>query len=152
LDVFQTLRQSQLLSDFTDDGVRIIQAATTPRVLPAGAPIFVEKMMSESAFILVEGRVTLLRQGPHGERALATLDAPDSFGELALLAQGPRRISARAETSVALLEITRRDFHNLQKQRPQACMKLLMAIVERFSVRMNEAAPLMEHMIDAVTG
>lgn len=152
MDVFQALRQNPLLTDFTDDGVRIIQAASTPRVLPAGAPIFVEKMVSESAFLLVEGRVTLLRSGPHGERALAHLQAPDSFGELSLLAQGPRRISARAETSVALLEISRRDFHNLQKQRPQACMKLLMAIVDRFSARMDEAAPLMEQMIDAVTG
>lgn len=152
MDVFAALRRNALLSGFTDDGVRIIQAATTPRTLPAGAPIFVEKMLSESAFLLAEGRVILVRNGPHGERPLARLDAPDSFGELSLLMQGPRRIGARAETPVVLLEIHRRDFTQLQKQRPQACMKLLMAIVDRFSARMDEAAPLMEHMLDAVTG
>lgn len=148
MDAFAALKENPLLRGFTDDGVRIVQAAVTVRRLDAGSPIFVEKMLGESCFLLAQGEIALFvtRQGQ--EREIGHLQAPDSFGELSLLSPGARRISARARTTCVLLEIPRRDFLNLQKQRPQACMKLLGNIVERFGQKAGEAGSVFDRLVD----
>ena len=149
MELFDRLKANPLLTGFTDDGVKIIQVATSLREMPAGTPIFVEKMHGESAFLLSEGAVVLTRGGGPSERQVGLLHPPDSFGELALLQPGPRRVSARAQTDVILLEITRRDFHNLMKQRPQACAKFMMNIAASVAGRVADAAPVLERILDA---
>jgi CRP/FNR family cyclic AMP-dependent transcriptional regulator len=142
------MKQNPLLRGFSDDGVRIIQAATTERSLGPGSPIYVEKMHGESAFLLLDGSVELYVSRPTGEKILGVLHAPDHFGDFSLLAPGPRRISARAASSVVLLEVPRRDFQNLQKQRPQACLKLMMNIVDAFGQRAGAAGSVFDRLTD----
>lgn len=148
MDVGFFLKASPLLRGFTDDGVKIIQAATTSRTVQAGAPIFVEQMQGESLFIVASGGVELYLSRGGSDRVLATLSAPEHFGEISLLHPGPRRMSVRATTTTDLLEISRRDFLSVQKQRPQACMKLMLNIVDQFSERASAAAPLMHRVLE----
>lgn len=148
MSVGMYLKASPLLRGFTDDGVKIIQAATTTRTVQAGTPIFVEQMHGESLFIIASGRVELYVSRGGNDRPLAVLDAPDHFGEISLLHPGPRRMSVRAVTTTELLEIGRRDFLSLQKQRPQACMKLMLNIIDQFSARAAAAAPLMQRVLE----
>lgn len=148
MDVGVYLKASPLLRGFTDDGVKIIQAATTTRTAQAGAPIFVEQMQGDSLFIIASGSVELYLSRGGSDRVLTTLTAPEHFGEISLLHPGPRRVSVRATTTTELLEIARRDFLNLQKQRPQACMKLMLNIIDRFSERASAAAPLMHRVLE----
>lgn len=150
MDVHSALKQNPLLRGFSDDGIRIIQAATMPRQLGPGSPIFVEKMHGESAFLLLDGVVELYLSRPTGEKILGLVQAPDHFGDFSLLSPGPRRISARAQSHVHLLEIPRRDFLNLQKQRPQACLKLMVNIIEAFGARTQAAGTVIDRLVDFV--
>jgi CRP/FNR family transcriptional regulator, cyclic AMP receptor protein len=148
MDVFAFLKASPLLRGFTDDGVRIIQAAVAARQLEPGMPVFLERMMGESAFLLCHGEVSIHATRNHTERELGVLYAPDSFGELSLIQPGPRRVTAKARTPVLVLEIPRRDFLRLQQQRPQACLKLLVNITETFAQKSIAAAPLLDRLVD----
>lgn len=150
MDLYPYLQQNPLLQGFSDDGIRIIESVCVARQIDVGNPIFVEKMLGESAFLLVAGEVSLSveRNGQH--RELAFISAPDVFGEFSLLQPGPRRVTARARTPVGVIEIPRRDFLNLQKQRPQACIKLLMNVTDRLAQRLQETGPLLERLVDAV--
>jgi CRP-like cAMP-binding protein len=148
MDVFTFLKANPLLRGFTDDGVRIIQAACAPRTLEPGMPIFVERMIGESAFILCHGEVTIHVNRNNVDRELGILYAPDSFGELSLLQPGPRRVSAKARTQCYLLEIPRRDFVRLQQQRPQACLKLMVNITEGFTQKSLAAAGVLEKLVE----
>lgn len=151
MDVFTFLKANPLLRGFTDDGVRIIQAAVAPRQLEPGMPIFVERMIGESAFLLGHGEVSIHATRNNVERELGVLYAPDAFGELSLLQPGPRRVTAKARTQTLLLEIHRRDFLRLQQQRPQACLKLIMNITETFAQKSIAAAPVLERLVDVVS-
>ena len=146
-DALNALKQNPLCHGFSEDGLRIIQAATTTRQYGAGAPIFVEKMHGESAFLLAQGSVQLFLSRPQGERIMAVLNAPASFGELSLIVPGARRISARAMAPSIALEIPRRDFTALQRQRPQACMKFMVNIMQSFGQRTQMVAPLLETLV-----
>lgn len=148
MDLFPYLQQSPLLQGFTDDGIRIIMTVCSPRQLEVGQPIFVEEMHGESAFLLVAGEVQISVTRERGPKELAILRAPDVFGELSLLKPGPRRVTARARTQVGVLEIPRREFLALQKQRPQACIKLLMNVSERLGKRLEETGPLLDRLVD----
>ncbi len=147
-DVFAFLKANPLLRGFSDDGVRIIQAVAAPRQLEDGMPIFVERMMGESAFLLCHGEVTLHATRQNVEREIGILTAPDSFGELSLLQPGPRRVTAKARGTVLLLEIPRRDFGRLQQQRPQACLKFTVNITESFAQKSLAAAGVLERLVE----
>lgn len=150
MDLFPYLQQNPLLQGFSDDGIRIIELVCVARQVDVGSPIFVEKMLGESAFLLVAGEVSLSVERNGAQRELAFLSAPDVFGEVSLLQPGPRRVTARARTPVGVIEIPRRDFLNLQKQRPQACIKLLMNVTDRLAQRLQETGPLLDRLVDAV--
>lgn len=150
MDVFAFLKANPLLRGFTDDGIKIIQAVAAPRQLEAGMPIFVERMMGESLFLLAIGEVTLHVTRGGFEREVGTLYAPDSFGELSLLHPGPRRVTAKTRSPSLLFEIARRDFMRLQQQRPQACLKLVVNVTETFAQRGVAAGPLLERLVELV--
>ncbi len=150
MDLFPYLQQSPLLHGFTDDGIRIIATIGVPKQIELGAPIFVERMAGESAFLLVAGEVQLTVDRDGRAKELAVLQAPDVFGELSLLKPGPRRVTAIARTHVGVIELPRRDFMKLQRERPQACIKLLMNVTERLAQRLDEAGPLFDRLVDAL--
>ena len=150
MDLTPYLQQNPLLQGFTEDGLKIIASVCVPRQIEPGHPIFVSGLHGESAFLLVAGEVVLAVDRPHGQRELAVLTAPDVFGELSLLKPGPRRVTARSRTQVGVIEIPRRDFMALQKQRPQACMKLLMNVSERLGQRLAETGPLLDKLVDQI--
>ena len=150
MDLFPYLQQSPLLQGFTDDGIRIIETVCVPRQVEIGTPIFVEKLYGESAFLLVAGEVQISVEREGQSRVLAVLTAPDVFGELRLLRPGPRRVTARARTHVGVIEIHRREFLALQKQRPQACIKLLMNVTDRLAQRLDESGTALERLVDLV--
>lgn len=150
MDLFPFLQQSPLLAGFSDDGIKIIQSVCVARQVEVASPIFVEKIHGESAFLLVAGEVSISVERNGSQRELAVLTAPDVFGEVSLLQPGPRRVTARARTPVGVIEIPRRDFLNLQKARPQACLKLLMNVTDRLALRLQETAPLLDRLIDQV--
>lgn len=136
MDKVAALRRCPLFADFTDVGLQIMATVAQPRRVPAGTPLFVEGMMGDSLLILVEGVVTISIEADGRERELATVDPGEALGELALLGPGPRLATATAMMECELLEIRRRDFAELQRKKPQACLKLLMAIVQRFGERL----------------
>lgn len=140
MDKVLALRKSPLLMGFTDVGLQIIAAIAVSKEVPDGAPIYVEGMLGDTLYILVEGRVRVAAKDSEGvEHTLTRLEPGDSFGELALLGGGTRLASTYAEGPCQLLEIHAKDFARLQRQKPQACLKLLMRVVERFGQRLAES-------------
>lgn len=136
----ETLARCALFQDFTDTGIRILASVAQERSLPEGAPIFVEGMLGDSLFVVRRGRVRLgLRAADGRDRGLATLGEGEHFGELSLVCPDvPRLVSAVAATPVDLLEIRHRDFAKLQTQKPQACLKLVLAIAGTFGKRVSD--------------
>lgn len=138
--VVRALQQAQLFKNFTETGLNILAGIAQEKVLPLGTPLFVENMLGEALYVIVDGRIRISMRGPDGlERRLMLLEAGESLGEAALLRVGPRLCTATAETECHVLEIARRDVATLQRTKPQACLKLLMGVVELLGQRMRLA-------------
>ncbi len=131
----EALRACGLLSGFTDTGIQILAGICTPRTYPAGAPLFAETMVSDSMLIVGEGRVALSTRGERGDLPLGELGPGDWLGELSLINPGQRLCTATASSPVMAYEIRQADFQKLVATKPQACMKLLMAICSQFGLK-----------------
>ncbi len=128
MTIVEALQGSSLFRGFSETGIHIFAAIASEKSVPAGAPLFAENMVGESMFIVKSGTVRITTRDRGGEAALALLGPGDHIGELALLTRSVRLVTAVAETPCELVEITQRDFYRLQPQKPQACLKLALAI------------------------
>ncbi len=129
------LRACGLLSGFTDTGIQILAGICSPKSYPAGALIFAETMVSDSMLIVGEGKVVLSTRGERGDLSLGELGPGDWLGELSLITPGQRLCTATAASAVTAFEIRQADFQKLVATKPQACMKLLMAICTQFGLK-----------------
>jgi hypothetical protein len=57
-----------------------------------------------------------------------------------------------AATACEVVEITQRDYYRLQPQKPQACLKLSLAIAADLAQRMNDSRDALRSLADAVRG
>jgi CRP/FNR family cyclic AMP-dependent transcriptional regulator len=148
MTVVEALQKSSLFREFSETGLKIFAAIATEKSIPAGAPLFAENMVGESMFILKSGTVRITSHDSGDGRALAVLGAGEHLGELALLARSVRLVSAVAETPCELVEITQRDFYRLQPQKPQACLKLALAIAADLARKMAEGGAVLRALAE----
>ncbi len=138
IDFVSVLRSTDLFRNFTDTGLQIMASIAEAKEVPPQTPLFVENMIGDSMYVIAEGRVRLALRGPDGrDLRLSTLSAPATLGEAAILRSGPRLCSATAEVHATVLEISRKDIANLQRSKPQAVMKLMMAVVDTVGDRVR---------------
>jgi CRP-like cAMP-binding protein len=138
MTALEALQRSALFKEFTETGLKIFASVAVEKAVAAGTPLFVEAMEGESLFILKSGTVRITQRAGKAERELAVLGPGEHLGELALLAKSTRLVSAVAATDCEVVELTQRDFARLQPQKPQACLKLALAIAADLAARVGE--------------
>jgi CRP-like cAMP-binding protein len=145
MDRFAALRASPLLREFSDVGVRILAEACEERTVGKGTHAFRAGEPSEALYFIGKGTLHLLpREGgvPIGEASVG-----DTIGNLALLSPGDHLVTALAFTDVDLAVLRHDAFETLRKQKPQASLKLLLALAQDFAERVRDAkGPLREFL------
>lgn len=118
------LRTLSLFSDLTLPELAIVDALLHRRDYLAGEVIFDEGDVGQTIAILLEGEVTICRQGrPDGGR-LARLGPGEFFGELGLLDDSVRSAQARAATDCRMLVLFRNDFDELMESHLRVAHKI----------------------------
>ena len=137
-EIAEVLSSALLFKNFTETGIKILGSIAQDKQIPQGTPLFVEDMIGEGLYVVASGQLALCIKGPKGQTIeLAHVGPGDSVGEAALLRSGPRLCSAIATTPSRVLEISRRDLAMLQRSKPQACIKLMMGVVDLVGERMR---------------
>ena len=145
------LKQSVLFKDFSPVGLDILSRIARGRLLLAGNALFAEGAPSEALYFVVEGRLgrTLTGQDAR-EVVVGSLGPGEHLGQMALLGDGApvaHLCSAIAESDSKVLEIPAADFRALKKQKPQACMKLLLAVSQDFGQKLASSGDLLKFMV-----
>ncbi len=148
----EVLQRCALFKDFTEVGLKIFAEIAVARALPAGSPLFVESMVGESLFIVKSGTVKVTRKTASGEQELGVLGPGEALGSLTVLAKGVRLVSAVAATPLEVLEIAHRDYFKKIAEKPQACLKLALAIAADLSARAGESREALRELHGKKTG
>lgn len=95
--------------------------------LPAGRVLFNQGDSAQELFIVVSGQVRVERNG----QVLAVRGPGEFFGEIALVAEGPRTATATCVTDCRLLVLVHRDFHTVMDEFPGLKMRVLETLAKR---------------------
>ena len=118
------------------------------RLIKSNTTIFSEKMPAEALYLIKSGSVRITVMASEGEeKSLLLLGPGDFFGELALLQEDSRMVTARSEAAAELLLITRKDFQALMDQDPRTASRMLMAIAKLLAMRVRAYGALLRDML-----
>ena len=98
----QGLATLHLRTAVADAEVDWVLAQAPPRAYAAGDVLFQQGDPSDTAFLVVEGELSVSVSAPEGDRVMGTVGAWDVVGETALYASGERRsatVTARRDST-----------------------------------------------------
>ena len=96
--------------------------------------------LSPDAYIILEGEIDVTKKG----RYLATLYENAIFGEISMVDGRPRTATCTAKTNVSLGMVTRENYKQLLRHRPDAINPLLRIVTNR----MRNLTDFMEDLYD----
>jgi signal transduction histidine kinase len=100
----------------------------------AGEVLFAAGDPGDGFYIIDQGRVQVFAAADGGEpRLLATLGPGETVGEMAVVDDGPRSATARAETDTDARHVTREQLLRLFDERPAIALEF----IREFSIRMR---------------
>lgn len=137
IDRMLHLRRVPLFAGLVPEDLQRIALAARERTWATGAEICIEGAHEDELFIIVEGRVRVIRREPDGtERLLRTYGPGDHFGELAVLRDRPRAATVVADGGpVHTLGIDGEALAAILRERPEAAMAMLATLADRISLQ-----------------
>jgi ATP-binding cassette subfamily B protein len=128
----ERLRDIPILSILDEELLKAIAGLFITEHYPQDRMIVYEGDPGDRFFIIVRGRVEVLKKGPSGsESRVAVLDDGDYFGEIALVRNVPRTASVRTLSDCILLSLTGEHFLRLMEQSPRMREEIERAILGR---------------------
>lgn len=122
-----------IFGEFTREQLRLLAFGTERLRLAAGKELYREGAAADCAFVVVSGRVALVRD-VNGERVrLASMGPGALLGELALITQSRRLTSAVTETDCQLMRLNRNLFRRILEEYPEVAMLLHRRLTAEFA-------------------
>jgi HlyD family secretion protein len=111
--------------DAAQNGAEDLRSFTT------GQRIFAEGQVSDFAFVIVSGRVEVLKSSPDGDMRLAVLGPGEMFGEMGLLDGTVRSATAIAGEDTVVSALSRDRLLAMLVERPETAIDLVKAASRR---------------------
>jgi CRP/FNR family transcriptional regulator, cyclic AMP receptor protein len=136
------LRKVPLFAELPPGDLTRVAAVAQERTYADGDTIAGEGETGDELHIVVSGEVRVLRggPGPAQETELARRSPGEVVGEMALITQEPRMASLVAAGDVRTLQVGRRVFEGILRERPDTAI----AVIRVLSERLAESAGLRE--------
>ncbi len=127
MDLVFLLKGVPLLSDLSGEQLLPVAEIVQHVHVEGGDLVFAEGQPGNHLYVILEGSIDICKGSEH----IATLGTKECFGEMALLDQEPRMASARAQTDVDLLAISRDDFQDLLDMHPALARGIIRVLTHR---------------------
>jgi CRP-like cAMP-binding protein len=145
-DVAELLGTVPLLASLTFEQRELIAQAALARKVRRGEIIYAQGAPGDALFVVARGSVLVHRIGRGGERrAMAVVESPGSFGEIALVDGGRRSASVEALEDCDLYVVPRKEFQRLLAEDPrmvQGVLRELGRMVRRLTEQVTDATLL----------
>lgn len=148
IDAIAVLKASSLFGDFSTPTLETLLGYFEVMEGSKGDRLYQQDDEGDGLYIIASGRVLAKVRDVEGrERSVAKLEAPESFGELALLLRGQRLVSIEAASSVTLFALSLASFRELKRSNPDLCLLLIMAIVRRLGHVLDSSRDVIQRLL-----
>ncbi|MGQ9485638.1 MAG: Crp/Fnr family transcriptional regulator [Desulfosoma sp.] len=130
-DNLEWLRRTNVFSSIPLERLRLYALMCSRRRFRRGEFLFQQGQPDDKGYILVSGKVQMVRQYENHSVIVHDLEPGAFFGGLALFAKIRRLFGARAATDVEVLYIERETFRKILRQFPEATEKILEVMIRR---------------------
>jgi CRP/FNR family cyclic AMP-dependent transcriptional regulator len=142
------LQKTAIFKGCTQDELELISGLLQERQIKPNTTIFTEQMPAEALYIVKSGSIRISMMAGEGqESGLLLLGPGEFFGELALLQEENRLVTARAEVPAELVMLTRKDFHALLDLDPRLSSRIIMTIAKLLVMRVRAYAPKLKDLL-----
>ncbi len=130
------LRSAPLFEGLSKKELVEVARVTEDLTVPAGTVLCKEDTLGREFFVLIDGTVEVTRCGKH----VATRDAPDFVGEIALLTEVRRIATVTASTPLRCLILMRGDFRRVLDENRAIERKVMDVLAQRLAVQAGEGS------------
>lgn len=99
-----------------------------------GSIIFEENSVGKEMYIIISGKVKIIKEKDTVETILATLEEGEFFGEMSLFDNNPRSATVKAIGNVKLLEINQKNFLKKISKDPSLAFRILEKMSQRIRI------------------
>lgn len=140
MEKLAVLSTSPLFEMLSNQELEYVAELSRPRRFTAGQTVFEEGELGDSLYVIASGEVEVLRRAPAGEqRIIATLRAPEFFGEMSLIDKEYRSATVRSSTDAELLHLTAENLATFRKRHRDGFTFVVINIARVLSSRLREA-------------
>lgn len=145
------LRQLSILDALEDGLLAELAGLFVTEHCPEGREVIREGDTGDRFYIVVRGRLAVLKRTPSGEsRQLAVLETGDHFGEIALLSNVPRTTSVQTLTPCMFLTLSRSQFLGVLAKAPEVSARIRQAMTSRIRAQAEACGADSEEQQQAV--
>jgi len=123
----EALKRAPLFEGLSNKELRELARATEDLKIEAGTVLCKEGSLGREFFVIVDGVAEVTKSG----KRLATRQAGEFFGEIALLTTTKRTATVTAKTPIRCFILTRGDFRRVLDESPSVERKVMQALAER---------------------
>ncbi|MGD9794716.1 MAG: Crp/Fnr family transcriptional regulator [Acidimicrobiia bacterium] len=113
-----------LFANLAKRDLAAIAKSATEIAVKAGTVLVDQGQVGTEAFVIVEGRATITRNG----RKITSVGPGAIVGEMSLIDRGPRSATAKMETDGVVLVLTQREFLGLIDESPAVSRKVMVTL------------------------
>jgi CRP/FNR family transcriptional regulator, cyclic AMP receptor protein len=149
METITLLKKNLLFKGCTHEDFELLSSLFVERKVSANTTIFSEKMPGEALYIIKSGEIRISIMAGEGEEVgLLQLGPGDFFGEIALIQESSRAVTARSETAAEVLMLSRKDFLALLDLDPRVAAKITLSIARLLAMRVKAySTKLREHLL-----
>jgi CRP-like cAMP-binding protein len=126
------LENVPIFADLEEPDLKKIEKLGLRKKYKKGNIVVLEKEMGAALFVIISGKVKIVRTDENGREVILSIFGPgEFFGEMSLLDGLARSASVVALTKAELFMIHRRDFLKLVNEHPQVAISLLGELTTR---------------------
>ena len=137
----KVLRESALLSQFTDDDMQRFAGFLQIYRVGTGVPFIIEGDPGDFMVLVLEGYVEVFKKSAEAERSLVGVAAPGkTLGEMSLIDGEPRFATCIPATPVTFAALPRKGLERIMKDHPHLGQKILLQLVLLLNQRLRHVS------------
>ncbi|MBF0561156.1 MAG: cyclic nucleotide-binding domain-containing protein [Alphaproteobacteria bacterium] len=140
---FEAVGKVDLFRDLTVDEIKRLLRGASCRWLPRNTLLFVQGDMANSFFVVLDGRVKLIKTTESGTESIVEIFTPgQSFGEAAMFASRRFPLGAEVLADARLIQIPAEPFLAELARSPELSLKLLASLSRHYRRLMQHLSEL----------
>jgi CRP-like cAMP-binding protein len=118
LGAITLLKEMPLFAGCPETAIQAMIRFLDAREIPPGKVILMDQEMSRTFFILAKGSVAVWKRVGGEKKQLATLKAPDFFGERSMFEESPASAMVKSDSACSVYALERSQFDQVAAQFP----------------------------------